>query len=335
MRTAILALASASALAQVQAETTNGLLERRELSGGTAVTASEAPFLVFLETNYGRHNETCLGTVISPSWIVTAAHCIDATGGRQITVRHISGYETRLFARPPHRADERRHITIHMHPDYAPEPRSWDEAGTDIALLRLPRPLRSSRLAPARLPTASEALTIQPGLTVRTIGKTSRNRAVRADWPIKAKPNGSVILLRTDPGSRYIEAGDSGGPSLTRIGGEWVLIALSTLTFGNTDRQKQQEFAATNISHHLEWIASLGVDGIEPPEPQPQQPSTPEPRPPGRITLTLQTENLSGLTCTVRTSDGSSSSFSGGNAEATFSWTTTGPFRRDVTIECQ
>ena len=48
---------------------------------------------MFLETNYGRYYGGCLGTLISNSWIVTAAHCRDATGGRQITVRHISGYE--------------------------------------------------------------------------------------------------------------------------------------------------------------------------------------------------------------------------------------------------
>ena len=88
-----LALASAAALAQLQAATTENPIDRRDLSGGTRVTARAAPFLVFLETNYGRYYGGCLGTLISTSWIVTAAHCIDAAGGRQITVRHISGYE--------------------------------------------------------------------------------------------------------------------------------------------------------------------------------------------------------------------------------------------------
>ncbi len=328
-----LALACAAALAQLQADTTEPLLDRRDLSGGTRVTASTAPFLVFLETNYGRYYGGCLGTLISNSWIVTAAHCIDATGGRQIVVRHISGYEERRFARPPGRADERRHITIHMHPDYEPEPPdSWEDVGSDIALLRLPRPFQGSRIAPARLPTAAEALTIQPGLTVRTIGKTGRRGAASADWPIWAKPHASAITIRTDPGSRFLELGDSGGPTLMQVGSEWVLIGLNR----GADTEEQTRYDAVNISYHHEWIAALGVDGIEPPGPQPPAPpSTPEPRPRGKITLTLETEDLTGLACTIETSGGARTRVSGGNSRSSISWNLTGPFHRSITVECE
>ena len=323
---ATFALAGAAALAQLQAETTDGPLNRRDLEGGTAVTASTAPFLVFLETNYGRYYSGCLGVLISRSWIVTSAHCLDATGGRQLIVRHISGYETRLFARPPGRADEKRHITVHIHPDFEPDARTWDEAGTDIALLRLPSPLQGSRIAPVRLPTTPEALTIQPGLTVRTIGKTGRRRAVRAEWSIDAKPSASTILIRTDPQFQYTERGDSGGPTLMRIGREWVLIGLTRS--GNSEG-----FALVDVSYHHEWIAALGVDGIEPPSPRP--PVTPKPRPGGKLTLTIQTQSLTGLTCAVSTSDGISSRVSGGNSRVNLNWTLSGPFRRSLTIECE
>ena len=328
-----LALACAAALAQLQADTTEHLLDRRDLSGGTRVTARTAPFLVFLETNYGRYYGGCLGTLISNSWIVTAAHCIDATGGRQIVVRHISGYEERRFARPPGRADERRHITIHVHPDYEPAPPdSWEDVGTDIALLRLPRPFQGSRIAPARLPTAAEALTIQPGLTVRTIGKAGRRSAASADWPIRAKPHASVLTIRTDPGSRFLELGDSGGPTLMQVGSEWVLIGLNR----GADTEEQTRYDAVNISYHHEWIAALGVDGIEPPDPQPPTPpSTPERRPRGKITLTLETEELTGLACTIETSGGARTRVRGGNSRSSISWNLTGPFRRSITVECE
>ena len=328
-----LALAGAAALAQLQAATTENPLNRRDLSGGATVTASTAPFLVFLETNYGRYYGGCLGTLISNSWIVTAAHCIDATGGRQIIVRHISGYEDRKFARPPDRADETRHITIHVHPAYEPAPPdSWEDVGTDIALLRLPRPFQGSRIAPVRLPTAAEALTIQPGLTVRTIGKTGRRSAASADWPIWTKPHASAITVRTDPGSRFLELGDSGGPTLMQVGGEWVLIGLNR----GADTEGQRTYDAVNISYHREWMAALGVDGIEPPRLQPPAPpSTPEPRPQGKITLTLETENLTGLTCAFETSGGASTRISGSNSRSSISWNLTGPFRRSITIECE
>ncbi|MCY4533758.1 MAG: trypsin-like serine protease [Bryobacterales bacterium] len=328
-----LALAGAAALAQLQAATTENPLNRRDLSGGARVTASTAPFLVFLETNYGRYYGGCLGTLISNSWIVTAAHCIDATGGRQIIVRHISGYEDRKFARPPDRADETRHITIHVHPAYEPAPPdSWEDVGTDIALLRLPRPFQGSSIAPVRLPTAAEALTIQPGLTVRTIGKTGRRSAASADWPIWTKPHASAITIRTDPGSRFLELGDSGGPTLMQVGSEWVLIGLNR----GADTEGQRSYDAVNISYHREWMAALGVDGIEPPGSQPPAPpSTPEPRPQGKITLTLETENLTGLTCAFETSGGASTRISGSNSRSSISWNLTCPFRRSITIECE
>lgn len=336
---ATLALTGAAAL---QAETTEGPFNRRDLAGGASITASAAPFLVFLETNYGSHYSACLGTLISRSWIVTAAHCLD-TAGRQLTVRHI-GYESiRAFARPPGRADERRHITNHIHPDYVPIPDgssnwTWEQGGTDIALVRLPRPFRSSGVTPARLPTATEALTVQPGLTVRTIGKTGRRHAARADWPIESKPSDSTITVRTDPASRYAERGDSGGPMLMRVGGEWVLIGVSSSTISDGQTGQQKQLAAVDVSHYHEWIASLGVDGVEPPDSRPPSippPSTPRPRRGGTITLTLETKDLTGLTCSIRASDGTSVTGISSSGRATFNWTLSGPFRSDITVNCE
>lgn len=333
---AILALVDVAAL---HAETAEGPLNRRDLAGGAAITASAAPFLVYLETNYGTHYSACLGTLISRSWIATAAHCLD-TAGHQLTVRHIGHEQIQAFARPPGRADERRHITNHIHPDYVPTSDgstdwTWEQAGTDIALVRLPRRFRSSRVAPARLPTATEALTIQPGLTVRTIGKTGRRNAARADWPIESKPSDSTITVRTDPASRYIEPGDSGGPMLMRVGSEWVLIGVSFSSISDVHTGQQEQLAAVNVSHYHEWIASLGVDGIAPPDSRPPTtvpPSTPRSRQGGTITLTLETQDLTGLTCSIKTGDLSSVTGISYSGRTIFNWTLSGPFRRDVTI---
>lgn len=79
-----------------------------------------------------------------------------------------------------------------------------------------------------------------------------------------------------------------------QIGSEWVLIGPNR----GADTEGQRSYDAVNISYHREWMATLGADGIEPPGSQPSAPpSTPEPRPQGKITLTLETEYLTGLTC--------------------------------------
>lgn len=120
-----------------------------------------------------------------------------------------------------------------------------------------------------------------------------------------------------------------------QVGNEWVLIALNR----GADTEGQTRYDAVNISYHREWIAGLGVDGIEPPDSQPPTPptppSTPESRPRGKITLTFETENLTGLTCTFETSDGASTRVSGNNSRSSISWNLTGPFRRSITVECE
>lgn len=324
-----LALAGAATLASLQAETKSDLLNRRDLADGTRVTASEAPFLVFLRISQGRRYFQCLGTMIARNWVATAAHCIDSAEYRLITATHISGgRQPSGIGRAPGEARS-RDVQIHLHPNWRHEYETWDDVESDIALLKLPTPFPRSKGPPARLPTAAESTTIQPGLTVRTIGRTPEFRqAARADWPLHedGSPRASIIAIRTD--SAHTEPGDSGGPTLLQIGQDWVLIGItsggsSEVTFG------------PSTSYHRDWITAT-LNGTEPPSPPPSTtPITPEPQPGGKITLTLETEGLTGLTCTVRTSDGGSVTAIGYSGTTTFSWNLSGPFRRGITIDCE
>ena len=126
-------------------QSTEHPFNRRDLAVGTAITASAAPLLVFLEANHGTHYSTSLGTLVSKSWLVTAAHCRD-TAGLQLAVGHIGYEQIQAFARPPARPDERRHITSYIRPDYAPILKgstdwTWEQEGADIALVTFPRPV--------------------------------------------------------------------------------------------------------------------------------------------------------------------------------------------------
>ena len=324
---------AAIALAAQGAETAPELT-RRDLSGGTAVTAAEAPFLVFLRIPHITRYTKCLGTLIAADWIVTAAHCVSEADFRYIAVAHVSGgKQLGALGRAAHEARS-SDVQIHRHPDWDPTQRTPTMAniGNDIALLKLPIPFQRPEVHPARLPTASEAATIQPGLTVRTIGQTSEFwQAARTDWPIhpNRKTRASVLAMRMFPAK--VELGDSGGPTLLRIGQEWVLIGV------NSSSDSTTAFAAST-SYHAKWITTT-IGGTEPPSTEPpdsQPPGTLDPGTSGTLTLTLRAANLEGLACTLTTEDGTRSTSSGGGSSlTTVNWTVSGSFKRDVFIECE
>lgn len=329
---AVTAVALAATALAAQGAETALQPNRRDLSGGTVVTAAQAPFLVFVRIQHRGFHTTCLGTLITRHWIATAAHCVDEAEYRYITVTHISGgRQLGGIGRVPDQARS-SDVQLHRHPDWdlLNEDPTWDDLGNDIALLKLPTRFSGSDVEPARLPTIAEATTVQPGLTVRTIGKTSEYReAAQADWPIheQGSPAASIIAMRMNPA--HAQPGDSGGPTLLRIGQEWVLIGISGSISSTT-------LFAASTSYHRNWITAT-VDGTELPSREPpvsQPPSTPQPEPSGKLILTLQTENLQELACALETDDGIRSTISG-YGKTTVTWTISGSFKRHFQIECQ
>lgn len=60
-------------------------LSEGRIVGGVAATPGQAPYQVSLLYG-GRH--FCGGTIVSATWIVTAAHCVDGTSVSQISIRY-------------------------------------------------------------------------------------------------------------------------------------------------------------------------------------------------------------------------------------------------------
>lgn len=330
----------AAALAAQAAETT-GPLRRRDLSGGTIVTAEEAPYLVFLRFARGRGYGRCLGVLIARDWVATSAHCTEDAEYKYITVSHISG--GRRNGGIAEVSDEGRTgwVRLLRHPDYKETPGNYvtfSQIAADITLIKLPKPFPRSKVTPARLPTAAEASTLQEGLTVRTIGWTGEYlQAARADAPISERirvVGGQVTYARTDQPAHVLgkrlnparpEPGDSGGPVLLQVGQEWVLIGIHSAVNNRTGTAWS---ASTYTSR--DWIAA--ATGSAPPVTHP--PVTPAPTPSGNITLTVEGQNLQEHICTLQADNGGRSTIST-NTKITLNWTISNRFSTQLRLDCR
>ena len=109
----------------------------REIVGGSATDIAHHPWQVSLQTRDGQH--LCGGSIVAPSWIVTAQHCVDAIGDDALFV--VAGVTKLSQARD---ADAHDVESVVRYPGYV-----RPNLGKDVALLRLAEPLVfGERVAP-------------------------------------------------------------------------------------------------------------------------------------------------------------------------------------------
>ncbi|MDE0125780.1 MAG: trypsin-like serine protease [Bryobacterales bacterium] len=274
--------------------------DSRGLSNGTLVSNEQVPFLAFIEITHPRYHYRCLGTLIARNWLATAAHCVDEAQRKYLSVKHIqSRRELGGIARSAHEAGP-RHVAVHLHPNWLPirNDRSPASFGQDIALLKLPKSLSESEGPPARVLSESEALTIQDGLHLRTIGLTpGARRPAYAEWPVWShRLHPALLMMRTDVA--HSDPGDSGGPTLLRVGRRWVLAGIHA--GGNSTAA-----LAASVGYHRRWILAT-IEGTEIPAP-PAEPTAPDEPP--TVTLTGRSLRIlvpgnrqnNPITCTMTT----------------------------------
>ncbi|XP_053677263.1 trypsin-4-like [Anopheles nili] len=201
----------------VAVESANKQKHNFRIVGGFPIDISEAPFQVSLMIN-GRH--ACGGSIISPNWVLTAAHCLDNLFSIQIAVRAGSTLKDKG-------GEVSRVSQIVRHPDWDP-----DTYGSDYALLELKTPfnLNGVTIASIEMPE-QDAEDPAPGSKAMvsgwgaTLNKYQSNRVLRATFvPIVQRSDCDAAYGRdVDISERMLCGGffhggsdscqgDSGGP---------------------------------------------------------------------------------------------------------------------------
>lgn len=236
--------------------------------GGAPAVPGEYPFMVSLQglalgdSDFDRH--VCGGTVISPSWILTAAHCVQGNSPARLAV--LAG-STTLATAPSPRASNIR--AIHVHPAF----NSGNTLEHDLALIHLSAPLAD--VQPVALRLRPDASYLKPGRDFTVIGwgdtgidddviYPTELQAVRTPFVPFTQcqqayagelARGKVICA----GREGIDScqGDSGGPLLLRLREGWTQFGIVSWGEGCALAGYPGVYARIAEKHAVDFIESV------------------------------------------------------------------------------
>ncbi|XP_020320416.1 transmembrane protease serine 2 isoform X3 [Oncorhynchus kisutch] len=226
--------------------------------GGDIAVSGAWPWQVSL---HARGQHLCGGSIISPEWILTAAHCVETLSGpSQWTV--YAGYLA-LTQMDFATGNSVGHIISH-------EKYDKQTSDNDIALMKLSTPLTmSNTVRPVCLPNVGVNLTPQREAwisgwgSIRSGGSSSGNlrqaqitmysrETCNASLVYNGLVTASMICAGTLAGGVDSCQGDSGGPMVAKEGSVWWLVGDTSWGIGCALRNKPGVYG--NVTHFLPWI---------------------------------------------------------------------------------